>query len=213
MAAINAEIGSDVKLKNFLTSDLGAPTPLHISLSRPLSLSTADKDEFLDRVTTAIQASTVSSFNVTPKSLAWYKSPDSDRLFLIIRVATAGHTSSTNPELVTLLNRCNGVASLFGQPQLYANRNVDGQQVGAAFHVSIAWTFDIPGEAASLRSLSVFRQADFKAVSEWRIEVRAVKVKIGNMVHHIPLGAGSRVGRGATWSRKVEGEGDGEFKG
>uniref|UniRef100_A0A8H7NMC5 U6 snRNA phosphodiesterase 1 n=1 Tax=Bionectria ochroleuca TaxID=29856 RepID=A0A8H7NMC5_BIOOC len=86
---VETELQGKVKLHNFLTSDLGSPLPLHISLSRPLSLTTANKDDFLEKASGAIQAGAVAPFAVTPRTLAWYKSPDSDRIFLIIRVASS----------------------------------------------------------------------------------------------------------------------------
>ncbi|UKZ48748.1 hypothetical protein TrVGV298_002977 [Trichoderma virens] len=60
---VNEQIGSRVKLHSFLKSDLGAPLPLHISLSRPISLTTSNKDVFLDKISSALQASAVPQFS------------------------------------------------------------------------------------------------------------------------------------------------------
>lgn len=205
-------------MKKFSLSDLGAPLPLHISLSRPLTLTTANKDAFLEKLESAIRSHTVSSFSVAPANLAWYKSPDSDRLFLIVRVASYTETPSPsgsqapgapNPELAALLRRCNGVTSLFNQPRLY-QRSADDMNVGAAFHVSVAWTFDAPDARESLRSLSVFKEARFRDMPGWEIPVTGIKVKIGNAVHHVPLGG--HEGR-PSWSSKSVGDEDGAFKG
>ena len=35
-------------IHSFLSSDLGAPLPLHISLSRPVTFPTQDKDKFVE---------------------------------------------------------------------------------------------------------------------------------------------------------------------
>lgn len=221
LGAIEAEIGSGVRLTKFLTSDLGAPLPLHISLSRPLTLTTANKDAFLEKLESTIRSHPISGFSVVPGGLAWYKSPDSERLFLIIRVVTSpSHTKvppssasevpgAPNPELAALLRRCNGVGSLFDQPRLY-QKTASDMNIGAAFHVSVAWTFDVPSPVDSLRSLTVFKEARFKEMPKWEIDVSGVKVKIGNVVHHVPLGG--REGR-PSWSRKAVSEEDGAFKG
>jgi U6 snRNA phosphodiesterase len=221
LGAIEAELGPNIQLNKFLTSDLGAPLPLHISLSRPLTLTTANKDAFLERLDSAIRSHPVSGFSAAPGGLAWYKSPDSERLFLIVRVVTSpSHARSQsgsgsqapgapNPELTALLRRCNTVAALFDQPRLY-QKNVEDMNVGAAFHVSVAWTFDVPSTQDSLRSLSVFKEVRFKDMPAWEIAVSGVKVKIGNVVHHVPLGG--REGR-PSWSRKAVDDDDGAFKG
>ena len=173
-----------------MTSDLGSPLPLHISLSRPLSLSTAEKDDFLEQVTKTIESGDIKSFLVNPKGLAWFKSPDSDRAFLIIRVESASTRSSTkhqksNPELMALLNSCNGVAGRFKQPLLYQNQA--NQEVGSAFHLSIAWTFGLPDEERPITALEVFNRKDIREAKEWDIDVTGIKVKIGNIVSHVPL--------------------------
>ncbi|VUC20743.1 unnamed protein product [Clonostachys rosea] len=199
---IETELRGKVKLHNFLTSDLGSPLPLHISLSRPLSLTTANKDDFLERATGAIQIGALAPFAVIPRTLAWYKSPDSNRIFLIIRVASRDKDAGAlNPELVALLKRCNGVVSHFGQPPLYKHHEDDGsgeEAVGVAFHVSIGWTFDVPGDELSLRAIQVFKRSKYAELQKWEIDVSAVKAKIGNSVHHIPLG---RAGKGGIAGR------------
>lgn len=193
---IEEELEGRVKLENFLTSDLGAPLPLHISLSRPLSLTTSNKDAFLDKITETIRNSAVSPFYVAPRGLAWYKSPDSDRVFLIVRVTSENGSTSNdkkepNPELMTLLTKCNYVAARFDQPSLYQQRASKAKDelssAGSAFHVSIAWTFDVPGEEPGLRGINVFKRRRYNGMRRWEIDVSAIKAKIGNVVHHIPL--------------------------
>jgi hypothetical protein len=186
-----AELNGAVDLKNFLTSELGAPLPLHISLSRPLALPTADKDAFLERVTGAIERGGMAPFAVAPRGLAWYSSPDSDRTFLILRVATMADEGEgdglrpENPELMSLLTRCNSVAAMFGQPPLYQKNR--SEAVGSAFHVSVGWSLSLPGEELALRALRRFKSSRFDDMRSWKIDVSGVKAKIGNVVHHIPL--------------------------
>ncbi|KAM0245527.1 hypothetical protein ACHAP5_005334 [Fusarium lateritium] len=193
IADIEKEVSSEIKLHNFLTSDLGSPLPLHISLSRPLSLTTGTKDEFFDKITESFNSSGTPPFVVRPQSLAWFKSPDSDRTFLILRVTggsspannSKGATKPLNPELMSLLTRSNAVANQFGQPALYQR---DAKEpVGDAFHVSIGWTFNLPADEMTLKTLRVFKQPKFDDMRKWDISVPGVKVKIGNVVNHIAL--------------------------
>ncbi|KAF5001933.1 hypothetical protein FGRMN_674 [Fusarium graminum] len=197
MADIEKEVSSTIKLHNFLTSDLGSPLPLHISLSRPLSLTTGIKDEFFDKITESFSNSGVPPFVVRPQALAWFKSPDSDRTFLILRVASPTTNSKdatrpSNPELMNLLTRSNAVATQFRQPALYQR---DAKEpVGEAFHVSIGWTFDLPADEMTLKTLRLFKQSRFDDIRKWEIGVTGVKVKIGNVVNHIALKEAGRSG-------------------
>ncbi|KAF7554552.1 hypothetical protein G7Z17_g2819 [Cylindrodendrum hubeiense] len=194
---IEVELRGEVELQNFLTSDLGSPLPLHISLSRPLSLQTADKDIFLEKITHTIHASGIAPFNVRPDDLKWFKSPDSNRTFLVLRVASNPTTEEDatakdpNPELMGLLTRCNAAVTTFDQPALY-QRNQQ-EPAGNAFHVSIAWTFDQPNDEASRRTVQLFKQPRF-GIQSWEIEVPGVKAKIGNVVNHIALEGSGRDG-------------------
>lgn len=194
-ADVDALLKAEAKLTSSLTSDLGAPVPLHISLSRPISLATAQKEDFLDRVTTSLRNSRSSAFCVTPSGLAWYRSPESNRTFLILRITSSSATGADdekdapipNPELMQLLVRCNALVAMFGQPPLYQQTHKD--QVGHAFHVSIGWTLGLPGEETSLKALNLFRQPKYLEMRAWTIDVSGVKVKVGNVVTHVPLTA------------------------
>lgn len=106
------------ELTSFLTSDLGSPLPLHISLSRPIVLRTEEKESFLEEITkvlggggggghhelhqvkSIITATTSRAFEVGVQDLAWHRSPDSDRSFLVLRVrsSSSGSSSSSAPE-------------------------------------------------------------------------------------------------------------------
>lgn len=196
---IEAELRGEVNLHNFLISDLGSPLPLHISLSRPISLPTADKDNFLEKITHTIHTSGTAPFIVRPNSLKWFKSPDSNRTFLVLRVASNASAGSEddaakdlNPELMSLLTRCNTVVTSFDQPALY-QQNQNGP-AGNEFHISIAWTFDQPDDEASQRTVEVFKQARL-GIQSWEIDVPGVKAKIGNVVNHIALKGSGRDNR------------------
>ncbi|KAG8410648.1 poly(U)-specific 3'-to-5' RNA exonuclease, variant 2 [Metarhizium acridum] len=186
------DLGDDIQLHTFLNSDLGTDLPLHISLSRPLSLLTSTKDEYLSKVKHSIRSCGTGVFSVKPAGLAWYKSPDSDRTFFVLRIASANAThdskhlrASTNPELMMLLTRCNTVAAHFDQPPLY--QQSQGESADTAFHISIGWTLAAPDEEARLRALNLFQDKEFKDIHAWNVKVDGVKAKIGNVVTHVPL--------------------------
>ncbi|KAI1119159.1 U6 snRNA phosphodiesterase Usb1 [Nemania sp. NC0429] len=165
-------------LTSFLTSDLGAPQPLHISLSRPIVLTTPQKAAFLADLQSSLRASGVAPFALAPLDLEWHRGADSARSFLVLRVGDPkvregpipkdGEKARTNPQLAALLARSNALVTALGQPALYndlaLSRNGNGNgngssgaevkvgDVDGAFHVSIAWSFAAP--SAELRRLT-----------------------------------------------------------
>ncbi|TLD06106.1 uncharacterized protein PgNI_08628 [Pyricularia grisea] len=169
------------ELHSFLTSDLGTPLPLHISLSRPFVLTTEQKDNFLSRVPGALRLRSFSRFAVCPSALSWHRSPDSNRAFLVLRVQEEGRDGG-NQGLVRLLERCNEVVREFGQPELYS----DGGRAMDRFHISVAWSFtDVTG---SLQSRTDAVYESFRdQVAAMEIPIESVKVKIGNVITSLSL--------------------------
>lgn len=166
-----------------------------MSLSRPLSLTTPQKNDFLSALQSSVSSAT-GPFILSPNGVGFFKSPDSDRAFLILRVAnphasrdktTASSSSSygKNPQLRTLLEKCNAVALRFAQQPLYGAHATE--LVDDAFHVSIGWTFGLPPEDTCLQTYGILRLPEFRDVRNWEIGVSSVKAKIGNVVTHIPL--------------------------
>ncbi|KAI0021110.1 U6 snRNA phosphodiesterase Usb1 [Xylariomycetidae sp. FL0641] len=130
---------SSTTLTSLLTSDLGAPQPLHISLSRPIVLATPQRDAFVSRLTRSLQRSGVRPFALAPTALRWFRAPESGRAFLVLQVASSSSSSSSssspaadNPELGALLARCNAAVTAFGQPPLYAGGSGSGSGSGSA---------------------------------------------------------------------------------
>lgn len=151
-----------VPIHTFLSSDLGAPQPLHISLSRPLSLQTAQKESFLEKAREGVAASGLQGpFGLRVLGVYWHRTRESERSFLVLKIASGDHapssrlsvsvttsgdadnpgqqsrskpatTTTTNPELQALLARFNGLAAEFGQPQLYAITPKSNMGVGNA---------------------------------------------------------------------------------
>lgn len=233
LAALSARLLStgsardEIKIHGFLTSDLGAPLPLHISLSRPLSLPTARKDDFLDRVRDAVAKSGVRAFELVPDGLEWHRTHESARSFLVLRVrsCSSGKASSSTPgsssakgereekqeknaELGTLLRHCNALCRTFGQPELYAFKPSEGEgtarDVGDAFHVSVAWSFSELTEELKRATQEVFEETEHRSgIEGMRIMVDGVKAKIGNTITHLPLAASS--GRSSQGSKRRRG--------
>ncbi|KAI0446426.1 U6 snRNA phosphodiesterase Usb1 [Xylaria telfairii] len=161
---------SNTTITSFLTSDLGAPQPLHISLSRPIVLSTSQKESFQSTLAPRLRSSGIAPFELAPTGVEWHRTAESARSFLVLRVKkpTAVIGQQNNPQLTTLLRRTNAVVTAFGQPALYAftessqprnssTATEDGDEstdmaVDNAFHVSIAWSFAAP--SVELRRLT-----------------------------------------------------------
>ncbi|KAM3505464.1 hypothetical protein MY11210_007961 [Beauveria gryllotalpidicola] len=204
LAKVEGTLDGEIELHQFMTSDLGAPLPLHVSLSRPLSLSTTEKDHFLQRISESLRSGAVPPFTMQPRSLAWFTSPDSNRSFLVLGVATTGGDGdgNDNAPLMELLRKSNAAAARFGQPLLYQHArddNDDDDDVArTAFHVSIAWTFARPEQDISQATLHLFRRLPLDEVMAWRIAVDSVKVKIGNVVTSVALSRGHAPGRDRT---------------
>ncbi|KAK6204201.1 hypothetical protein LQW54_008320 [Pestalotiopsis sp. IQ-011] len=227
LAALSSRLAKETEVHGFLTSDLGAPLPLHISLSRPLSLPTARKDDFLERVRDAVAKSGVSAFELVPDCLEWHRTHESARSFLVLRVrscssgkiasATSGSSSANgkreekqekNAELSTLLRHCNALCRTFGQPELYAFKPSEDEgatwDVGDAFHVSVAWSFSEPTEELKRATQEVFEETEHRSgIEGMGIMVNGVKAKIGNTITHLPLAASS--GRSSQGSKRRRG--------
>ncbi|KAI1331358.1 hypothetical protein F5Y16DRAFT_359737 [Xylariaceae sp. FL0255] len=178
------------EITSLLTSDLNTPQPLHISLSRPITLSTSQKDSFLSDLESRIKSSGIPAFELAPLGLEWHRTHESARSFLVLRVGTVGHgrvavarkegdirdggsargsgsiseparserdqvkldtktnptiitspQQASNPQLASLLTRCNALVTNYGQPALYSALP---SSIENAFHVSIAWSFAPP---------------------------------------------------------------------
>ncbi|KAM7188744.1 putative conserved domain containing protein [Naviculisporaceae sp. PSN 640] len=206
----------DITITSFLTSDLGVPLPLHISLSRPLSLTTANKDEFLNELLSTIRASNIHPFDLSLRGVDWHRTEESGRSFLVLRLQSASSTTESeednrNPELTELLKRCNQLAREYNQPGLYEWACSDKlpslrpSPPHNAFHISIAWSFSPPDDDLIEATKQAFGSA-FTSNTTWRkeddeeneqqfteaqalspVQVEAVKVKIGNVVTSVPL--------------------------
>ncbi|TVY34055.1 U6 snRNA phosphodiesterase [Lachnellula subtilissima] len=200
------------ELHSFLTSDLGAPLPLHISLSRPIGFGTEQKEDFVTSLKSAMESSGIRPFEFAFSGLDWVANFENTRWFLVLRIQKPEFDS-----LNKLLHVCNTVVQDYGQPSLYAkatSRNTTKstkwhkqetsknrssaesskaywsnlQDFSGAFHISIAWTLASPSEdlLALTKSIAI---DDFQDVAQTRVNIQEIKAKVGNAVANMPLHA------------------------
>ncbi|KAI0995018.1 hypothetical protein K3495_g13162 [Podosphaera aphanis] len=198
-------IDSTLTVNSFLFSDLGAPLPLHISLSRSIQLTTLQKDHFLCSLQQLVESSGVRPFYSTLIDLEWVANFEKTRWFLVLRVSRPDAN-----EFNRLLHLSNIIAQRFDQPRLYSkpdkaaspsmridskaknpcNKSCidwsDMQDVSAAFHVSIAWTLRPPSQ--ELINVTEHSSVNLmKSITQINLQLTCIKVKIGNTVNTIPL--------------------------
>jgi len=199
-----------LKIHSFLTSDLGAPLPLHISLSRPIGFSAEHKDEFVASLDRAIKSSSIRPFDISFSDLDWVANFENTRWFLVLRLQ--------KPEmdgLNKLLHISNKVIQEYDQPPLYAksatpSRNsksktwtrtapkcdwTDMKDVSNAFHISIAWTLGAPGQKL-LELTETTANGYMEQIRQTKVKVEEVKSKVGNGVTSFPLPKTVSVGKG-----------------
>jgi len=198
------------KLHSFLTSDLGAPLPLHISLSRPIGFATEQKDAFLASLQYAIKSSGIRPFHVLFSDLDWVPNFEKTRWFLVLRLQVPNGDG-----LNKLLHVCNNSVQEYGQPPLYAKaierktpKKTPGkakygsavarrgsesktdwsgmQDLSNAFHISIAWTLEPPTQdlVDVTKSVAAEQLGEVRKIS---LAVEELKAKIGNLVTGLRL--------------------------
>ncbi|KZF26128.1 hypothetical protein L228DRAFT_257616 [Xylona heveae TC161] len=203
-------------IRSLLLSDLGAPLPLHISLSRPVVLITEHRHSFVEKLAKDIASSGTRPFDVEFTALDWVANYENTRWFLVLRL-----TRPSNNGLNRLIHITNKTLASFGQPPLYSeSKQTSRLEVTRAsgpgraqradrgrrkvpittepkpnevdfsthFHISLGWTLEAP----SPEMIEQLCAKDITAVlDEWRGKVKVkfdvVKAKIGNTVTAINL--------------------------
>jgi len=161
-------------------------------------------------ITSSIKNSTIRPFQVKFVSLNWVSNSEKTRWFLVLRLEPP-----PGNELNKLLGRCNAVGQEFGQPPLYVSASAvksdpslpDKRQklensclpvatrtkggiplpaVDEKFHVSIAWTLTRPDQTITELAKEI-GAANFSEVSSLHMEVKEIKVKIGNIITSVSL--------------------------
>ncbi|KAK3076112.1 hypothetical protein LTS18_013886, partial [Coniosporium uncinatum] len=126
------EDAAGAKLHTLVTSDTGTTLPLHISLSRPLTLHSTTKAAFLFTLQTRIHGSSVRPFDARFTGLRWEANATRTRWFLVLGVEkptgggsdVRGGAVGGGDELNKLLRICNQVCAEMGLGGLYG----DGEQ-------------------------------------------------------------------------------------
>lgn len=199
-------------IKSLLASDLDSPLPLHISLSRPIQITTDERELFMTSLRRSIESSGVPPFQISFKSLAWVANSERSRWFLVLRVSRPD-----GDELQRLLNISNVTVRKTGQLPLYASSNPtyhspshdkrsshqEGRSIDIrehldimnstkhecdpdAFHVSIAWKLSPPNQDL-LECTELVSNKNIQHFSQFLLHIEKIKVKVGNAVTVIPL--------------------------
>ncbi|KAL1609275.1 poly(U)-specific 3'-to-5' RNA exonuclease [Nothophoma quercina] len=104
-----------------LQSELGAPLPLHVSLSRTLQIKTDDRETFLGTLNTSLRRAAIQAFHADFRGLKWVSNFERNRWFLVLGIKKPAHN-----ELNRLLSACNEAARKCGHPALYSGGKGDG---------------------------------------------------------------------------------------
>ncbi|OBT70051.1 hypothetical protein VE03_00588 [Pseudogymnoascus sp. 23342-1-I1] len=210
-----AQYEGDLDVQSLLTSDLGSPLPLHISLSRPIGFSTATKDAFLSTLQTAISNSDIRPFPITFNGCGWASNYEGTRWFLALQVA-----KPLEDNLNKLLRVCNDTVQSQGQPPLYAsatppnpdtpaqsrlppqppsNSPSPQKDLSSSFHISIAWALTAPPRASDASKHPTTPEIEKLSSASTPIVASEIKAKIGNVVTSIPLSVEREGRKGLFW--------------
>ncbi|KAK5172202.1 poly(U)-specific 3'-to-5' RNA exonuclease [Saxophila tyrrhenica] len=174
------------EINSLLQNNLGVSLPLHISLSRPLTLKNAQKESFLAHLQHSITEAGIKALAIIPKGLAWHPNESKTRWFLVIRL-------QKSPELDKLLATCNSVAKEFKQSLLYVEK---GKPKGDKFHISIAWSLNAPRTKDTRRHSEAGTNEEedmgipyelIQRLCELDINFSEVKVRVGQDVNVVSL--------------------------
>jgi hypothetical protein len=190
------------KIIPFLQSELGAPLPLHVSLSRTLQIKTESREHFLETLKSCLRKAGVSSFNFKFHGLKWVPNFERNRWFLVLSIEKPAQN-----ELNRLLSACNEASGKCGHPGLYIGGHGDGPMeintkdnevkrqksqhiegentdLSDRFHVSIAWNLEEPDP----EWVSLVKAIDVgKHIKPPEALFDVVKARIGNIVHNLDL--------------------------
>ncbi|EED16220.1 conserved hypothetical protein [Talaromyces stipitatus ATCC 10500] len=175
------------KIDTLLQSDLNVQLPLHVSLSRPVVLSTDQKQPFIEGFEHAIKESNTKPFTVISDTLDWVSNTERTRWFLVIRLK-----KPKDDNLNQLLRISNRILAVYNQPPLYAtevklmdrvikhgkssSRLTENEDFTDCFHISIAWSLTAPSSEERQKASDI-------NLDTLRLEIsfNSVKAKIGNV--------------------------------
>ena len=192
-----------------LQSELGAPLPLHVSLSRTLQIKTDHREKFLDTLDSSLRRAAVPIFGFEFRNLKWVPNFERNRWFLVL-----GIEKPAQNELNRILIACNRAAMASGHPALYSGGQGDGPMESDTltdhskklqdvqdetdrtdyFHISLAWNLAEPDP----EWVSLVQNIDVrKHIQSPEASFDVVKARVGNVVHNFELGT-NRSGSSTT---------------
>ena len=214
--------GVSGKVHSFLRSELGAPAPLHISLSRTLPLVSSQRETFVEKLRGALTG--IEQFVISVDRAKWVENAEGTRGFLILPLRQGvkdaeKRESDESNQMQRLLGSCNSVVRKMGFPGLYENKQsllreaADSEMAtrareAAKCHISIAWALlgertaegEEPGAGKMLKKKEELWEDEEDdefledGIRKITIPIHAVKVKIGNTVVEIPLASSTNAG-------------------
>ncbi|RKF62823.1 U6 snRNA phosphodiesterase [Erysiphe neolycopersici] len=200
------------QIHSLLTSELKAPLPLHVSLSRPIQITTKQKESIIASVRQSIKCSSIQPFEISFTKMEWVSNFERSRWFLVLKTSSR----HGNNELQKLLRISNTTIQRHGLLPLYENLNSfrdltsclenssraqgsssdcrvenqmpisDSRLSFNTFHVSIAWSLEPPSQS-HMEWMETTNDEIFENISKIHTVFENVKVKIGNAVISIPL--------------------------
>jgi hypothetical protein len=160
-------------------------------LSRSLVLRKEDHADFVDAVKNAISSSAVKPFDIDLHGLKWHPNYDRSRYFLSV-----GVVKPQQDQLNRLLWCINRAVAARNHPMLYYDNNtrakpndMEMRDCSQSFHVSIAWALQQPPVQEPSLVDEQHPHTTAGNVERLCINVDRVKVKIGDKVHEVILGA------------------------
>ncbi|KAK0118157.1 poly(U)-specific 3'-to-5' RNA exonuclease [Cadophora gregata] len=216
ISALQKEISldSNSKVHSSVTSDVGVPLPLHVSLSRSLGFLAPQKDEFVDSLGRVLKVSGIRPFDITFTGLKWVANFERTRWFLVLSIP-----KPESDGLNKLLHVCNSVVKQYGQPPLYpkpptgpaftprkkhqrrksqenrrapydkSHSNIDWtdmQDATDALHISLAWTLQSPSQEL-LELTDHVAKDHLDLLQKIEVSIAEIKCKVGNIVTSMPL--------------------------
>lgn len=183
-----------IELTSLLDSDLSVPLPLHISLSRSLSIPTAQREKVYEHVFQAVNDGAVKAFDVRlDVGLVWAANYDGSRYFLAAKTGPVDTSNSGDGnELNRLLWICNRTVVDMGYDALYVQDDQAQQEIDRSdhFHFSLGWSLkkDVQSKGIDQDILNeVWQSSVADELRDLKICVTEVLLKIGNAINPIKL--------------------------
>jgi U6 snRNA phosphodiesterase len=180
-------LDSGTKLNSLLVSPLGAPAPLHISLSKTLPILSHQRETFLNVLREKVQRVGSRIEVELDGGLHWASNEDKTRCFLIIKPGNTWNKGKGG--LFNLLSACNDAVK---EAEINAAGLYDDVPAGNGFHFSIAWCLGSGvGQDSTPIPVDILQKAweseAGRVVAGIVVSFDRIMARIGNTVHAIEL--------------------------